>query len=80
MKKNVEGWIQIMIYLKNCKKYCKCHNVSPPSTTVKKRENIDCLMLNPLSIKVKCLWKFEDYYVNIKQNSKGIVDVPFYIH
>jgi hypothetical protein len=36
MKENgiyVEGCIQV--YLIYCKNFCKCHNVAPPSTTIK---------------------------------------------
>jgi hypothetical protein len=28
-----------MIYLIYCKNFCKCHNVPPPSTTIKKSKN-----------------------------------------
>jgi hypothetical protein len=27
-----------MIYLIYCKNFCKCHNISPPSTTIKKKK------------------------------------------
>jgi hypothetical protein len=29
-----------MIYLIYCKNFCKCHNVPPPNTTIKKRLKI----------------------------------------
>jgi hypothetical protein len=32
----VEGVNSSMTYLIYCKKFCKCHNVLPPSTTIKK--------------------------------------------
>jgi hypothetical protein len=35
-RKVVEGVNSNMIYLIYCKNFCKCHNVSPPSTTIKK--------------------------------------------
>jgi hypothetical protein len=35
-KRAVEGVNLSMIYLIHCKKLCKCYNVPPPSTTVKK--------------------------------------------
>jgi hypothetical protein len=28
-----------MTYLKHCKNLCKCYNVSPPSTIIKKRKH-----------------------------------------
>jgi hypothetical protein len=30
-----------MIYLIHCKNFCKCHNVPPPSTTIKKKKNTE---------------------------------------
>jgi hypothetical protein len=35
IKENDGGVISSMIYLIYCKKLCKCHNVPPPSTTIK---------------------------------------------
>jgi hypothetical protein len=37
MKESSEGDVSSMIYLKHCKNLCKCCNVSPPSTTTKKK-------------------------------------------
>jgi hypothetical protein len=34
----VEGINSSMIYLIHYKNFCKCHNVPPPSTTIKKGE------------------------------------------
>jgi hypothetical protein len=34
----VEGVNSNMIYLIYCKKFCKCHNIPSPSTTVKKKK------------------------------------------
>jgi hypothetical protein len=34
----VEGVNSSMIYLIQCKNLCKCHNVPPPSTTIKKKK------------------------------------------
>jgi hypothetical protein len=36
----VEGVNSNMIYLIYCKNFCKCHNVPPSSTTIKKKEKI----------------------------------------
>jgi hypothetical protein len=33
----VEGVNSSMIYLIHCKDLCKCHNVPPPITTIKKK-------------------------------------------
>jgi hypothetical protein len=38
MKKSNGGDDSSMIYLIYCKNPCKCHNVPPPSTTVKKKK------------------------------------------
>jgi hypothetical protein len=35
IKKNGGGVNSSMIYLIHCKIFCKCHNVTPPSTTKK---------------------------------------------
>jgi hypothetical protein len=32
----IEGDSSILIYLIHCKNFCKCHNIPPPSTTIKK--------------------------------------------
>jgi hypothetical protein len=37
MKENGRGGI-CMIYLIHCKQLCKCHNVPPPITTIKRNE------------------------------------------
>jgi hypothetical protein len=37
IKENGGGVNSSMIYLIYCKNFCKCHNVSPPSTTIKKK-------------------------------------------
>jgi hypothetical protein len=34
--KQVEGVNSSMIYFIHCKNFCKCHNVSPPNTIMKK--------------------------------------------
>jgi hypothetical protein len=34
----MEGVNSNMIYLIHCKNFCKCHNVPPSSTTIKKKE------------------------------------------
>jgi hypothetical protein len=34
-KRMVEGVNSCMIYLIHCMNLCKCHNVPPPSTTIK---------------------------------------------
>jgi hypothetical protein len=34
----VEGVNSSIVYLIYCKNFCKCHNVPPPSTTIKKKE------------------------------------------
>jgi hypothetical protein len=34
-----EGVNSSMIYLIHCKNSCKCHNVPPPSTAIKKQVN-----------------------------------------
>jgi hypothetical protein len=33
-----EGVNPSMIYLMHCKNFCKCHNVTPPSKTIKKEQ------------------------------------------
>jgi hypothetical protein len=38
MKKTSGEVYSSMIYLVRCKNFCKCHNVSPSSTTIKKRK------------------------------------------
>jgi hypothetical protein len=43
MKEMVEWVNSNMIYLIYCKNFCKCHNVSPTSTTTKKQTNRKCL-------------------------------------
>jgi hypothetical protein len=35
MKESSEGVNSNMLYLIHCKNLCKCHNVPPPSTTIK---------------------------------------------
>jgi hypothetical protein len=35
IKENGEGVNSIMLYLIYSKNFCKCHNVPPPSTTIK---------------------------------------------
>jgi hypothetical protein len=35
----VEGVNSSLIYLKNCKNFCKCHNLPLPSTTIKEKKN-----------------------------------------
>jgi hypothetical protein len=37
IKENSEGVNSSMIYLIQCKNFCKCHNVPPPSTTIKNK-------------------------------------------
>jgi hypothetical protein len=37
-RKAVERVNSSIIYLIHCKNFCKCHNVPPPSTTIKKRQ------------------------------------------
>jgi hypothetical protein len=38
IKRAVEGWNQYDSYnLAHCKNFCKCHNVPPPSTTIKEK-------------------------------------------
>jgi hypothetical protein len=39
IKENGGGGECNMIYLIYCKIFCKCHNVSSPSTTIKKKKN-----------------------------------------
>jgi hypothetical protein len=42
-RRGVERMNSSMIYLIHCKKFCKCHNVPPPSTTINKiryRKNV----------------------------------------
>jgi hypothetical protein len=36
IKEMMEGVNSTMLYLIYCKNFCKCHNVLPPSTTIKK--------------------------------------------
>jgi hypothetical protein len=36
-RRMMEGVNSSMIYLIYCMKFCKCHNVPPPSTTIKKK-------------------------------------------
>jgi hypothetical protein len=38
--REVEGVNSSMIYLMHCKNLCKCYNVPPPSTTIKKKKVI----------------------------------------
>jgi hypothetical protein len=38
VKRNDEGVTSSLIYLIYIKNFCKCHNVLPPSTTIKKRK------------------------------------------
>jgi hypothetical protein len=42
IKENLEGVNSSMIYLIHFKNFCKCHNVSPPST-IKKNKKIQAL-------------------------------------
>jgi hypothetical protein len=37
----VEGVNSNMLYLIHCKKFCKCHNLLPPSTIINKRNKIN---------------------------------------
>jgi hypothetical protein len=36
IKEMMEGVNSTMLYLIYCKNFCKCHNVLPPRTTIKK--------------------------------------------
>jgi hypothetical protein len=47
----VEGVNSSMIY---CKNFCKCHNVTPPNTTIKNKQNPNIL---PLWEKLTCRGK-----------------------
>jgi hypothetical protein len=38
MKESSRGWISRMIYLTHYKNLCRCYNVPPPRTTIKKKE------------------------------------------
>jgi hypothetical protein len=40
MKESSVGVNSRMIYSIHCKKICKCHNVPPPSTTIKGKKEI----------------------------------------
>jgi hypothetical protein len=37
-RRMMEGLNSSMIYLIYCKKFCKCHNIAPLSTTIKKEK------------------------------------------
>jgi hypothetical protein len=43
----VEEVNSCMIYLKDYKNLCKCHNVSPPITTIKEKKNENRLQIQP---------------------------------
>jgi hypothetical protein len=50
----VEGVNPCMMYLIHCKNLCKCNNVPPPSTTIKKRgwggnQKTNSTMLNEIT-------------------------------
>jgi hypothetical protein len=47
------GWIRRMIY---CKNFCKCHNVHPPSTTIKRRGKKPVLQNKQTKNKAKEPW------------------------
>jgi hypothetical protein len=40
IEENGSGGNSKMIHLMHCKNFCKCHNVPPPSTTIKRKKRI----------------------------------------
>jgi hypothetical protein len=42
-----EGVNSSIVYLIYCKNFCKCHNVPPPSTAIKKKKKIKNLARFP---------------------------------
>jgi hypothetical protein len=41
------------IYLVYCKKFCKCHNIPPSSTTILKKRRVE---LNPIKLRKRGRW------------------------
>jgi hypothetical protein len=62
MEENGGGGEFNIIYLIYCKNFCKCHNVPPPSTIIKKFKNkkqIQAILYIPRSIYRACMQKWD---------------------
>jgi hypothetical protein len=51
-----EGVNLSMIYLINCKNFCKCHNVPPPSTTIKINKLQKLIKFGVHNTKMQCIF------------------------
>jgi hypothetical protein len=77
IKSMVEGVNSSMIYFIYCKNFCKCHNVPPPSTTIKKRKRKKkkrCLVRLGWDWgwrQGSCLWIFSAYSVLLMSGRKA---------
>jgi hypothetical protein len=54
MKENDGGVISRMIYLVQCKNFCKCHSVPPPSTTIKNKKQKDSIFFCFIKRRLDC--------------------------
>jgi hypothetical protein len=73
------GWNSSMIYLVHCKNFCKCHNVSSPNITIKKKRKACSSCKNPTVKRfiIRCFAIVPSLFYQLQKISECLGCLPF---